>query len=389
MGYPGYESYCSVRALTVYNGELIAAGAFTTAGGVTCNYIARWDGTSWQPLGTGMGYPGYESYCSVRALTVYNGNLIAAGAFTTAGGVTCNCIARWNGTAWQPLGTGMSYYTSLGTVDALTVYNGELIAGGYFTTADGVSCNYIARWNGTAWQPLGTGMSSTVLGLTLYNSELIAGGDFTTAGGVTVNYIARWDATSWQPLGTGMSGTPYHDVLALTVYNAELIAGGKFTTAGGVAVNRIARWDGTSWQSLGTGVSGPTNPYVCALTVYNGELIAGGFFTTAGGNVSAYSARWTCTGACCQPDRSCAVTTEAVCTGVWHGEWSSCNPNPCPRAGDFDADGDVDIEDFNALAACLAGCQQPLGQGCEPGDMDADGDVDLVDFAQFQRAFGQ
>jgi peptidoglycan hydrolase-like amidase len=90
------------------------------------------------------------------ALTVYNGELIAGGEFTYAGGVTCNGIARWNGSQWQPLGTGMN--GSL-RCRALTVYNGELIAGGWFTTAGGVTCNYIARWNGSQWQPLGTGMA--------------------------------------------------------------------------------------------------------------------------------------------------------------------------------------------------------------------------------------
>ena len=45
-------------------------------------------------------------------------------------------------------------------VYALTVYNGNLIAGGYFTTAGGTSANYIASWDGTAWSPLGSGMNS-------------------------------------------------------------------------------------------------------------------------------------------------------------------------------------------------------------------------------------
>ena len=43
-------------------------------------------------------------------------------------------IASWNGTTWSALGTGLSYYYDY----ALTVYNGELIAGGLFTTAGGV-----------------------------------------------------------------------------------------------------------------------------------------------------------------------------------------------------------------------------------------------------------
>jgi hypothetical protein len=49
------------------------------------------------------------------------------------------------------------------------LHNGELIAGGVFTTAGGMGANYVARWNGSIWQPLGGGMSSSVSALTVYN----------------------------------------------------------------------------------------------------------------------------------------------------------------------------------------------------------------------------
>jgi len=209
--------------------------------------------------------------------------LIAGGYFTTAGGVTANGVASWNGTHWQPLGNGI-----YGTVWALTVYNGELIAGGVFPSASGVSVNHIARWNGSVWRPLGSGMSTEnyrpVRAMAVYNGELVVGGHLSTAGGVTCNNIARWNGSAWQPLGSGTEGI----VLSLTVYNGELVAGGGFTTAGGVSANRIARWNGTDWQPMGSGL----NDTVHALTVHNDELIAGGSFTTAGGQVSAYWARW-------------------------------------------------------------------------------------------------
>jgi hypothetical protein len=262
--------------------QLVVGGQFGGGGdpNVARISIARWDGASWQALGTGMDY----IEAQVLALTSYNGELIAGGRFTTAGGAPCYNIARWDGTSWQALGVGM---WGSSAVDALTVYNGELIAGGSFDTAGGVTCYNIARWDGTRWHALGTegtGMNSMVWALTVYNGELIAGGWFTTAGGVSANYIARWDGTNWQLLGTGMAGGwPPVYVSALGVYNGELIAGGRFETAGGVSANNIARWNGTIWQPLGTGMAGGSNYHdVCALTVYNGELIAGGRFGTAG-----------------------------------------------------------------------------------------------------------
>ncbi len=218
-----------VNALAVYKGELIAAGAFA-------NRIARWDGKSWLPLGSGMNN-------SVFALTEYNGELIAGGYFTTAGGTTVNHIARWDGTIWSPLGSGMGgepgdHETQ---VIALTEYNGELIAGGAFTTAGGTPANRIASWDGKSWSPLGSGMPEyygQVFTLTGYGGGLIAGGGFTIAGGTEANRIARWDGTNWSPLGSGMNNT----VHALTVYNGELIAGGRFTTAGEHVSAFWARW---------------------------------------------------------------------------------------------------------------------------------------------------
>ena len=128
---------------------------------------------------------------------------------------------------------------------------------------------------------------------------LYAGGSFTTAGGISANRIAKWDGTSWSALGTGLGGW----VRALTVFDdgggPALYAGGDFTTAGGVDANYIAKWDGASWAPLSTGMGGTIGfPGVYALAVFDDDggpaLYAGGGFTTAGDNVSAYFAKWSC-----------------------------------------------------------------------------------------------
>lgn len=176
-----------VIALTVYNGELIAGGYFTAAGGVGASHVARWNGDQWQPLGGGVNG-------DVNMLTVYSGNLIAGGAFTTAGGIGANRIARWNGSTWQPMGSGLNNLVFVGKV-----YNSELYVGGDFSTAGGVSANKIARWNGSAWLPVGSGLNDYARTLNEYDGDLIVGGEFSIAGGIGANGVARWQDCLTQP----------------------------------------------------------------------------------------------------------------------------------------------------------------------------------------------
>jgi len=78
--------------------------------------------------------------------------------------------------------------------------NGDLVAGGDFTTAGGLPANRIAKWNGSEWSALGSGLNSLVSGLNptvqalavMPNGDLAVGGSFTTAGGQVSTYFARW-----------------------------------------------------------------------------------------------------------------------------------------------------------------------------------------------------
>jgi hypothetical protein len=121
-----------------------------------------------------------------------------------------------------------------------------------------VSASYIARWNGTSWSALGSGMNDFVNALTtLPNGTSWRVVISRRLEGVGVNGIARWNGTSWSALGSGMDAA----VQSLTTLpNGDLVAGGQFTTAGGVSANRIARWDGTSWSALGSGWTAPCAP---------------------------------------------------------------------------------------------------------------------------------
>ena len=84
--------------------------------------------------------------------------------------------------------------------------SGNVYVGGYFTVIGTVAANHIAKWNGSTWSALGTGMNDAVYAFAVIGSDLYAGGCFTTAGGVSANHIAKWNGTAWSALGTGTNG---------------------------------------------------------------------------------------------------------------------------------------------------------------------------------------
>ncbi len=270
-----------VQALALRpNGDLAVGGWFLTAGATVLNRIGIWNGTAWSPLGSGMNGP------VLALVTMQNGDLVAGGFFSNAGGVPAVGIARWNGTTWSSLGP-------VPDVRALTVLpNGDLVAMGAFTSAGGVTANNIARWNGTSWSALGSGLTGTIGGAAaatalLPNGDLVVGGSFRFAGGVTANGIARWNGSAWSSFGTGMSGS----VAALAVRsNGDVVAGGSFTAAGGAPAARIARWAGASWSALAAG-SAPSDIVNALLPLPDGSLLAGGRFRAVGGLVTDYVAR--------------------------------------------------------------------------------------------------
>ena len=259
--------------LGLANGDVIAGGRFTMAGGVPANFIARWNGTNWSPLGTGT------NGGVTKLVQLPNGDVVALGNFTTAGGNLANRLARWDGAAWHSLGS-----SSLQPSQIAAMPNGDVVASGAVGNVFEVW-----RWNGTAWSVLSSGISlfADVTSLVvLPNGDLIAGGNFTSIGGVSASRVARWNGTTWLPLGVGVDPLVY----AMTsLPNGDLIVAGTFRMAGGLPAERIARWDGVAWSPLGAGL----DDFGRALAAgRNGELAVAGSFAIAGGRLSPHVARF-------------------------------------------------------------------------------------------------
>jgi len=174
----------------VSGSNLYAGYAYTFEASWTSE-VAKWDSSSWSVLGSFRAGPDVPPV--VYALAVSGSDLYAGGGFTMAGGSPANRIAKWNGTSWSALGTGMSGGSSFPDVSALVVSGSDLYAGGSFTNAGGSPANYIAKWDGNSWSPLGSGMNrfGHVSALAVLGIDLYAGGGFTTAGGKASPYMAK------------------------------------------------------------------------------------------------------------------------------------------------------------------------------------------------------
>jgi trimeric autotransporter adhesin len=277
-----------VHALATRGADVYAAGVFDRAGEVSALNIARWDGTQWFPLGTGLG----GNAAVVRALVLGADGTLYAGGFFNAGG-DISTIAKWDGSTWSALGSGLSAGQGFAEVRALAAWKEGIYAAGAFNNAGGISTVGIARWDGAAWTDVGGGMDSSVLALVAHPDHLYAGGYFTTAGGVAARRVARWNGSAWSALGDGLGVVETDFVHALAVDGDRLFAGGSFVSPGeGASANNLAEWNGTTWLALGSGTGAGSPPAVYGMAAGQGRLYVGGTFAQVGGFTSVGFGIW-------------------------------------------------------------------------------------------------
>jgi hypothetical protein len=177
--------------------------------------------------------------------------LFAGGYFGFAGGASAYYIAKWNGTTWSNLGSGLnSYVRALAVVDLGA--GPSLFVGGNFTAAGGGFAGHVARWNGSAWSSVGAGLDGFIYSLAGFDD----GWGTAVYAGCTLTHsspgIVKWDGSSWSPLGSGVSGGQgfFHYVFTLAVGDLDsdgvqdLCIGGNFGQAGFIGSNGIAAWRG-------------------------------------------------------------------------------------------------------------------------------------------------
>ncbi len=305
FGVPGVEDVVTHAVNVVAeapDGSIYLGGEFTMAGHAKVSNIVRWDPSSqsFSDLGGGVtNTSGIAGTGLVNAIAIHGDKVYVGGDFDRAGGISAVNIAVWdsNTETWSALGSGTN-----GNVFALYHDGTALYVGGSFSSAGAASVNNIASWNGSSFSALGSGVSvshspfsPTVRIITGDGSDIYVGGHFFSAGGSTVNHIAKWDGSNWSALGSGMNSTGGFFVDDISISDTTLFAGGNFTSAGGSGVNCVAQFDlgAGGWSALGSGVTcGAFSNGVRALQVQGTTLHVGGNFTVAGATSTNGYAQW-------------------------------------------------------------------------------------------------
>jgi uncharacterized delta-60 repeat protein len=220
-----------------------------------------------------------------------DGKLVIGGYFTTYQGVSANYIIRLN-TDFS-IDDTFDYGTGFNAeVNAVAIQSdGKILVGGNFTQYKGTSRNRLVRLNtdgslDTTFS-IGTGFSATVWGITIQSDgKILVCGAFTSYSGVSESRITRLN-TNGSVDTTFVTPTINDIVYDMSIQSdGKIVAVGDFTQVSGVARTSIVRFltGGTldSTFSAGTVSAGA----YAVIAQSDGKIMVGGTFATVSGTSS-------------------------------------------------------------------------------------------------------
>ena len=267
----------------------------------------------------------------------------------------------------RPPGSGDVTFTPAGiSADVLALNlqtNGEIVAGGNFTTVNGIPRGHVARFNGdgsldTDFLTGLSGADGAVSALLVQtDGNILIGGAFGNVNGVVRNRIARLgpDGTldvGFSP-GSGADGSVFSVAESFSGTDRKLYIGGGFTLFQSVFHPGIVRVTDNGIVDSGfanTGVNGivyaiavyPTN------SIFAGKVLIAGSFTTVNGINETNVARLNDDGTL---DTNFVATTDGIIRALaiqnddsvlLGGEFGSVNGTTANRLARLNANGTVD-----------------------------------------------
>ena len=413
-----------VYAVLALTGDaFVAGGRFTRAGGIDAACVARWDGHQWNELG-GNGWNRGSSYLVPYNTPVVlslakmpDGSILASGQFLDAPGVAdANSIARWDGTSWQPVGRGLRYSTSsifplrlpAQIRTSLVRSNGEIFAGGTLNL-DGGSDRYlptsVVRWTGTNWQVAPRFWNLTQLFPFVLKLASAPSGDVIMADTAE---ISLWNGASLTPVARASSA------YAIAAHsNGEVLIGGSFdritigTTTltspsfarfrGGMGIASLTAVAGCHTGSVEASFAG-SSPYSVTWEIEDSGSTDGWAEVKDG----ALAANGILIGSISRASTPYPLIVPTPGLSGWAARMRVTAANGCGAVvssavqaqycrGELTCDGVIDEADFEVFSfnydTMLCSNAPEFRDGTCPGDLNYDGIVDDTDFTLFVVAY--
>jgi len=188
-----------VSCVLCVGSNVYIGGIFTQVGGVAdTTKIARWNGSAWNAMGTGASASVYDMDVGK------DGYIYLVGDFTTLSGSDIQYFGRWNGTSFEVVGSANALNTTARSVGVAP--DGTIYIAGDFTAVNGITLpDRIAKWDGSSFLPLDVNLPAAGIGVSaisptgdLYVGYSPTGG--TTADAASVTTITNNGNTRTYPI---------------------------------------------------------------------------------------------------------------------------------------------------------------------------------------------
>jgi uncharacterized delta-60 repeat protein len=275
------------------DGKVLIVGSFSQVAGIDRRYVARLnaDGSLDTSFDVGLG-----PNSSVEAVAFQaDGKILVGGWFSTFDGYSQDYVARLNHNGSLDL----AFRTTANSVvyDIQSLADGRFYIAGSFSTINGLSRRGIARIQSdgsldTTFDP-GTAGSTIRAIAVMPSGSIILGGNFSNFSGTTARYLVRLSSTGQMDESFALTDLPNNSIEALAIDGAgRILIGGYFTKIGESYRPRVARLlsDGSPDPSFDIGAG--ANSLVSAILVQaDSRVVLGGSFTSFGNSQQRYLAR--------------------------------------------------------------------------------------------------
>ncbi|MBU6325784.1 MAG: hypothetical protein KJS92_09875, partial [Bacteroidetes bacterium] len=200
--------------------------------------LSRYDGRTW----TNMPPLRVQRGGVVSDLAVYNGKVYAAGNFRLLNDPQFNCITVLENKVWAGVASFTASFAQVPHVLSLAVFNNSLYAGGRFLRVNGALANNLVFYQGSSWEPLGSGVPGAdgpILQLASRGPDLGICGGFRKINGATAPGLAFYNGAQFISKYTPVKSGRRLYAVAGSYWYSGLDSNGRMVLASMIGFNSL------------------------------------------------------------------------------------------------------------------------------------------------------